>query len=88
MGIDFDVPHIAPEREANARLIAKAPELFDRVAGFSNFRDDGRCASCNAGIAPEGYCGCAESVSGSVEWQNIREARMLLLEVILSPLKP
>lgn len=46
------------ERSANATMIAAAPGLFAALEPFANVDSRWRCRSCNAPIAPEGYCGC------------------------------
>lgn len=65
------------EREMDT-LQAERDALLALVRKVANQRPDGRCESCNAEPAPEGYCGCANSADGTVEAALMREARALL----------
>ena len=66
-----------PEAEANARLIAAAPDLLAALSELAGVRE-GRCDSCGCEIAREGYCGCG--AEDTFEYNSLCRARVAIVK--------
>lgn len=63
--------------EANARLIAAAPDMLAALRDVTETHN-GKCDSCGCQVAPEGYCGCEVNDGDLVTHQRRCRARMAI----------